>query len=870
MSPMMLQYLSIKEQNKDSILLFRLGDFYEMFFEDAKIASNELELVLTGKDCGLEERAPMCGIPYHSCEGYIARLIEKGYKVAICEQVEDPATAKGLVKRDIVRVITPGTVIEESMLDESCNNYLCAVSFQGDNCGICFADISTGEVKITEFAGKELLEKVKGELGRISPKEVLLNSESEYTDEIKKYCADRIGSCLTPLKSEYFDLSQSEEVITKHFKVESSSKIGLIPGSSSAVALSVALTYLYETQMSGLERITDISLYSDSQFMRLDITAMRNLELTSTLRSGEKKGSLLWVLDKTKTAPGRRMIRKWIEQPLINFAEITARHNAVEELTQNPIICGEIREALTGVLDIERIMTRISYGTAGGRELRALAQTASKLPAVKNQLSSLHSKLLQNANTEIDDLQDIYSLIDSIIVEEPPFSVKEGGIIKEGYNSELDLLRNDVNDGKGVIAEVEAAEKEKTGIKNLKVRYNKVFGYYIEVTNSFLDKVPEHYIRKQTLTNCERYITDELKKLESRVLGAKERSVDLEYQIFTQLRNRVNDELLRIQRTANALARVDVLCSLATVANNNNYCRPEINDAGRLKIIDGRHPVVEQMVTLPFVPNDTLLDIDQNRCAIITGPNMAGKSTYMRQVALITIMAQIGSFVPASSADIGIVDAVFTRVGASDDLTTGQSTFMVEMSEVAFILENATQNSLLILDEIGRGTSTYDGMAIARAVLEYVSDKKKIGAKTLFATHYHELTVLEGMLTGVKNYNIAVKKHGDNITFLRRIIRGGTDDSYGIDVAKLSGVPSAVINRAKQILKQLESDNPQIVVKATTEQKEETSAQMSLGSTQTEKLLDELSNLDVNTLTPIESMTKLFEICDLAKKLKLR
>lgn len=865
---MISQYLGIKEQNKDSILLFRLGDFYEMFFDDAILASKELELVLTGKDCGMEKRAPMCGIPYHSSEGYIARLIEKGYKVAVCEQLEDPSTAKGLVKRGVVRIITPGTVIEDSMLEESRNNYLAAVCEDGSSFGVCFADISTGEVKTIEFSGGDALRKLKTELGRVTPREVLLNAESKNSSEIKAFCDERINCCVTVLDNAYFDVDESEKVISRHFRAESPSAVGINTGSVSAVSLSVALLYLYETQKSGLERITEVHSYSENQYMNLDVTAIKNLELTATLRAGEKKGSLLWVLDKTKTAPGRRMIRKWIERPLNSFAEINKRLNAVEELTENSIACENLRDALSGVLDMERIMTRISYGTAGGRELRALAQTISHIPKIREHLQPLRSALLKEIYENIDPLDDVYNLIDSIIVDEPPFSVKEGGIIKEGYSPELDVLRNDMTDGKSIIAEVETAEREKTGIKNLRVRYNKVFGYYIEVTNSFKDKVPENYIRKQTLTNCERYITDELKKLESRVLGAKERSTDLEYQIFKGLRDSVSGELVRIQNTAGALAKIDVLCSLATVANTNNYCRPSINNDGRIRIADGRHPVVEQMLKLPFVPNDTLLDERDNRCAIITGPNMAGKSTYMRQTALITIMAQMGSFVPASSADIGIVDAVFTRIGASDDLTTGQSTFMVEMSEMAYIIENATSKSLLILDEIGRGTSTYDGMAIARAVLEYVTDKKRIGAKTLFATHYHELTALEGIIGGVKNYNIAVKKHGDNITFLRRIIRGGADDSYGIDVAKLSGIPATVINRAKQVLKQLESDNPQIVVR-NEQLSNETEQQISFGTTQTEKLLDELGSLDVNTLTPIECMNKLSELSGIAKKISL-
>ena len=865
MSPMMLQYLSIKEKHKDSILMFRLGDFYEMFFDDAETASEELDLVLTGKDCGLEKRAPMCGIPYHSCEAYIARLIDKGYKVAICEQVEDPATAKGLVKRDIVRVITPGTVIEESMLDESRNNYLCAVSIKNGCCGVCFIDSSTGETTVTEIVGSDSVEKVKTELGRFMPKEVLLDSSCEYTKELEDYCKNRIKSYPSLLDSETFDEIKGEEVLKNHFKVETTAKLGVLPGSAVVSTLAAAISYLYRTQMSGLDRITKVQFYTDNQFMKLDYTAMRNLELTSTLRSNEKRGSLLWVLDKTKSAMGRRLVRKWVEQPLVNFTDINSRHNAVEELCEKSIECSSLVDFLSNIHDIERIMTRISYGTATGKEMRSLSFTASFLPKIKEILSKFNSNLLKNSFKELDELQDIYNMIDAIIVDEPPATVKDGGIIKEGFNKELDFLRNDLSDGQNVIKMVEEQEKERTGIKSLKVRYNKVFGYYIEVTNLFKDKVPEHYIRKQTLVNGERYITDELKDLEARVLGAKERSVQLEFRIFEELRLKIKDQMSRIQRTADVLATVDVLCSFSRVAQSNNYCRPKMNNDGRINIQNGRHPVVEQMLALPFVPNDTLLDNAENRCAIITGPNMAGKSTYMRQVALAVIMAQIGSFVPATSADIAITDAVFTRVGASDDLTTGQSTFMVEMSEVAHIIKNATNRSLLVLDEIGRGTSTYDGMSIARAVLEHVSDKNKIGAKTLFATHYHELTVLEGVLGGTKNYNIAVKKHGDDITFLRRIVRGGADESYGIEVAKLSGIPDSVIKRAKQILKQLENDNPEIIM-SRDRPKTNQSSQMSFETSESEKILDELRCLDVNTLTPIEAMSKLFEISDRAKK----
>ncbi|MDD4698716.1 MAG: DNA mismatch repair protein MutS [Oscillospiraceae bacterium] len=862
LSPMMRQYMEIKEKNRDSIVFFRLGDFYEMFYDDAEIASKELDLVLTGKLCGTEERAPMCGIPYHSCEGYIARLIEKGYRVAICEQTEDPATAKGLVKRDVVRVITPGTVIEDSMLDESRNNYLASICISESTCGVCFIDASTGDVSLTEFSNNNTIERLIGELGRFLPKEVLSDNLIFNNKQLKQFVSDRMDCCITILDDDYFEKAAATEVLKNHFKVDSLDKKGLTEGSPATSALAAAIRYLGETQMSGLDRISEVNLYTDSQYMRLDMSAMRNLELCETMRGKEKKGSLLWVLDKTKTAMGKRLIRKWIEQPLISVTEITARLNAVDELAADTVMRGEIREYLSGIHDIERLMTRIVYGTAGARELKSLSYTASKLPYIKELLRGAKSNLLKNADIQIDELTDVCELIENAIVEEPPFSVREGGIIKEGYNPQVDILRADMTDGKGVIARVEADEKERTGIKTLKVRYNRVFGYYIEVSNSFVDKVPPEYIRKQTLANCERYITDELKTLEARVLGAKDRSVQLEYQIFDGIRNFVAEQLTRIQNTAQAISQLDVLCSLAEIAVKNNYCRPSINTEKRLNIVSGRHPVVEDVLRQPFVPNDILLDSGDNRCAIITGPNMAGKSTFMRQVAIIVLMAHIGSFVPAQSADIGITDAIFTRVGASDDLAAGQSTFMVEMSEVANILKNATSDSLVIFDEIGRGTSTYDGMSIARAVLEYVADKKKLGAKTLFATHYHELTTLESQIKGVKNYNAAVKKHGDEITFLRKIVRGGADDSYGIEVAKLSGIPDVVINRAKQILKKLETEGaPQITVKA------DEIGQLPMELLGAKVLLDELKALDVNALTPIEAMNMLFDFISRAKEL---
>ena len=865
LSPMMRQYLEIKEQNKDSLLFFRVGDFYELFFDDAVLASRELEIVLTGKECGLEERAPMCGVPYHSCEGYIARLIEKGYRVAICEQTEDPALAKGLVKRDIVRVVTPGTVLEDSMLDESRNNYLASVFFKGKDFGLCFVDASTGAVSVTEITGSDASQRVQAELGRFNPKEIITVNELADKKDIRAFLHDRMQCCVTMIDPERFDSGIAEAAILRHFKVASVSEKGLIAGSLSVSALGAALDYLLKTQMSGMERISEINVYSDNQFMRVDVTAMRNLELCETMRNKEKRGSLLWVLDKTKTAMGKRLIRKWICQPLMDRMALETRYNGVDELVGNMPLTGDLREQLSDVHDIERLMTRIVYGTAGGRELRSLCFTMQKLPEIKTLLSGCKSRILQNADCDIDVLEDLCELIDKAIVDEPPFSVREGGIIREGYNDEVDLLRSDLTGGKEIISRIEVEEREKTGIKTLKVRYNKVFGYYIEVTNSFKEMVPDNYIRKQTLTNCERFITDELKTIEARVLGAREHGAQLEYQIFDGIRRQVADALPRVQATADALATVDVIASFAEVAVRNNYCRPTLNMTGALNIVNGRHPVVELLSSMPFVPNDTVLDNASNRCAIITGPNMAGKSTYMRQVAIIVLMAQIGAFVPALSAEIPITDAIFTRVGASDDLASGQSTFMVEMSEVAHILKNASSKSLLILDEIGRGTSTYDGMSIARAVLEFVCDKKKIGAKTLFATHYHELTALEEQIDGVKNYNIAVKKRGDDITFLRRIVRGGADDSYGVEVAKLSGIPNAVIERAKEILHSLESEGGAATPKITGD---EANMQITFELHSAKQLLEELKLLDVNTLTPIECMTALNGFVQKAREVK--
>lgn len=850
---MMKQYFKIKEQNKDSILFFRLGDFYEMFYDDAKIASKELELTLTGRDCGQAERAPMCGVPFHSCEGYIARLVAKGYKVAICEQTEDPATAKGLVKRDIIRVITPGTVMESSMLDEGRNNYICCMFSDSKKIGLCFCDISTGELYATEISGSDSVNSLTSQLASYNPREILIGGDIVKIKSLPAFIKSKLSAGVEMLRDESFDNKVCAEIVKAQFGEE----MQCISDSQVLIsAIGALINYLKETQKNGLERINKIELYSDKQYMNLDYNTQRNLELTATMLNKEKRGSLLWVLDKTKTAMGKRLIRSWLEHPLLNVSAINNRQSAVEELVNNNMLRLDIMDALSGIFDIERLMTRIVYGSANGRELRSLAAALQKLPQLSELVADCSAKYLKKVYKEIDLLEDIYNLIDSAIVEEPPFSVREGGMIKKGYNPDLDILLTDMNDSKGILARIEAEQREKTGIPKLRVGYNKVFGYYIEVTNSYKDLVPETYIRKQTLTNCERYITQDLKDIEGRILGAKDRSVAMEYTLFDNVRKTVADNLERIQKTAKAIAVLDVLASLANVAADNRYVRPEVNLSTVIRLKDSRHPVVEALLNdTPFVPNDVYLDSAGERVAIITGPNMAGKSTYMRQVALIVLMAQMGSFVPASSATIGVVDSIFTRVGASDDLASGQSTFMVEMSEVANIVKSATSKSLLILDEIGRGTSTFDGMSIARAVLEYCADRKKLGAKTLFATHYHELTVMQDLLDGVKNYSIAVKKRGDDITFLRRIIPGGADDSFGIEVAKLAGLPNSIINRAKEILKELESgSNAPTVIKEKSKD-----MQMSLISNDN-AVVERLSEVDLNTLTPIEAINLLYEL----------
>ena len=856
LSPMMKQYFDIKEENKDSILFFRLGDFYEMFYEDAKLASKELELTLTGRDCGQEERAPMCGVPFHSAESYIARLVAKGYKVAICEQTEDPKSAKGLVRRDIIRVITPGTVMESSMLDESENNFLCSMYAEKSTVGIAFCDISTGQLQVSRFKTDGDLSQLKNQLTSYSPKELLISGKLARDKALHLFIRDRLTNAAVS-HPDCDGLLDCTALVEAHFDKENMAKIADMP--EVIIAVGILMSYLKDTQKTGLERIDSIEFHSEDRYMKLDYNTRRNLELTRTMIAKEKKHSLLWVLDKTKTAMGKRLMKFWVEHPLLSVTAILKRQKAVEELVGDTVNRLEFTAGLCGIFDIERLMTKIVYGSANARELRSLYQALENLPVLKNTLSGFSSKLLSELYNDIDTLEDIRELIDTAIVDDPPFSVREGGLIREGYSQPLDEIKRDMTDSTSLLARIEAEQKEATGIPKLKVGYNRVFGYYIEVTNSYKNLVPESYIRKQTLTNCERFITPELKELENRILGAKDRCVAIEYELFNDVREQVALNLDRIERTARAIAILDVLVSLANVASDNRYTRPEITQNTVIRLKDSRHPVVEALKSdSMFVPNDVMLDNMENRIAIITGPNMAGKSTYMRQVALIVIMAQMGGFVPASYAEIGLCDAVFTRVGASDDLASGQSTFMVEMNEVASIVKNATAKSLLILDEIGRGTSTYDGMSIARAVLEYVADKKKLGARTLFATHYHELTVMEELLDGVKNYNIAVKKRGDEITFLRRIVPGGADESYGVEVAKLAGLPDSIIERAKEILKELNANAPK--EEAPFKPSEEESMQLSLMPSSDGMIEQKLRSVDVNTLTPIEAMNLLYEL----------
>jgi len=853
LTPMKRQYNEIKERNSDCILFFRLGDFYEMFDEDAKIASRELDLTLTTRDRGKpkEEQTPMCGVPYHSVDAYIARLVQKGYKVAICEQLQDPATTKGLVERDITRIVTPGTVTESCMLEESRNNYYACLYGEDGKFGLAFCDISTGAFFATTCADAAA---VASELGRFAPAEILRCNASDpmIDDAIFR----RLSCCVNEGAEEQFTLSLSQAVLESHFSATVEA-LGLASFPAALIASGTLLKTLLTLQKNDLAHIRQLQYYTTGRFMELDMDARRNLELTETMRAKEKKGSLLWVLDKTRTAMGGRMLRSWLEKPLLDPLEIERRLSAVEELVESTIQRSELIEALRDVSDFERVMTRIVTGTVNCRDLLGLARGLRALPAVKAQLAPLDSALLKKLNESIDSLEDCATFIENTIVDEPPLTVREGGIIRDGANAEVDRLRSIMNGGKDIILAIEAQEREKTGIRTLKVSYNRVFGYYIEVSKSFIDQVPQDYIRKQTLANCERYITQELKELENQVLTAKDQLTALEYQLFQQLREALASQAARVQLTAAAVASVDALCSLAAVAVQQGYCRPEITMNNEISITYGRHPVVERMLNDSlFVPNDTELGRTDHLVSIITGPNMAGKSTYMRQVALIVLMAQIGSFVPARSARIGIVDRIFTRIGASDDLASGQSTFMVEMSEVASILKYATSKSLLILDEIGRGTSTYDGMAIARAVLEYAANPKKLGAKTLFATHYHELSTMEDRLPNVKNYNIAVKKRGDKMIFLRKIVPGSTDDSYGVEVAKLAGLPAAVVTRAREILAELESEAGIVRIEKAVEAED----QMSMLDLRGQQLCDALAAITVETLTPIEAMNELYKL----------
>lgn len=871
LTPMMQQYMETKKEYKDCILFYRLGDFYEMFFDDALTASKELEITLTGKNCGLEERAPMCGVPYHAVDSYLNRLVEKGYKVAICEQVEDPKQAKGIVKRKVIRIVTPGTNLNTQALDETKNHYIMAIFYDAGRYGVSVADVSTGDYFLTEIENET---KLFDEIYKFSPSEIICN-EALYMsgaglDELK----NRMKVTISALDAWYFDEEICKKTLKEHFKTSTLESLGIADYDCGVIAAGVLLQYLIETQKTSLSHITKLTNYVTGKYMLIDSSSRRNLELCETLREKQKRGSLLWVLDKTKTAMGARTLRKYVEQPLIDKAEIIRRLDAVEELKNEAISREEIREYLTPVYDLERLVGKISYQSANPRDLIAFKSSLSMLPHIRYILKEMKAPLLQELYGQIDPLEDLCSLVEQSILDEPPLAMKEGGIIKDGYSEEVDKLRKAKTDGKTWLAELEQKEREKTGIKNLRIKYNKVFGYYLEVTNSFKEMVPDYYIRKQTLANAERYSIPELKELEDVILGAEDKLYALEYELYCGVRNRIADEIVRIQETAKAVAAVDTFASLALVAERNQYVRPKINEKGTIDIKDGRHPVVERMIpNNMFIANDTYLDDKKNRVAIITGPNMAGKSTYMRQTALIVLMAQIGSFVPASSANIGLVDRIFTRVGASDDLASGQSTFMVEMTEVANILRNATSNSLLILDEIGRGTSTFDGLSIAWAVVEHISNARLLGAKTLFATHYHELTELEGKIDSVNNYCIAVKEKGDDIVFLRKIVRGGADRSYGIQVAKLAGVPDTVISRAKEISEQLSDADITTKVREMSVQGQETKgkqtkkmdvvdmAQMSLFDTVTDHdVIEELKTMDISHMTPMDAMNALYQL----------
>ena len=861
-SPMMQHYLDTKNQYKDCILFYRLGDFYEMFFDDAINVSRELELTLTGKDCGQEERAPMCGIPYHAAEGYISRLISKGYKVAICEQLEDPKQAKGIVKRDVIRVVTPGTVMEANLLDDRKNNYIMSIYKNGIYFGVTVCDITTGDFRSTEIKDTNNFATLLDEISKYSPAELIVNQMMFDSQEEITKIKERFDVYVTKLEESKF--INDAEALENRFKIvddEDNILEDITVNMLSISATNALLSYLLDTQKNTLDHINKLVIYNTAKYMALDINARRNLEITEKLRDKSKKGTLLWVLDKSATSMGGRLLRRWLSNPLIDANKINKRLDAVQELKDNLMLRGELIESLKRVYDIERLAGKISYGSANGRDLISLKNSASQLPKIKNILSEAKSELLKELYEDLDVLEDIYELIDKTIVDEPPISVKEGGLIKLGFDEEVDKLKTATTDGKNWIISLEAEEREKTGIKNLKVGFNKVFGYYIEVSKSNISLVPDRYIRKQTLTNGERYITEELKKLENQILGAEEKVVNLEYNIFVVAREKIETQVERLQKSAEIIATMDALCSFATVADDQDYVRPQVDNSGVIDIKNGRHPVIEKILPSGgFVQNDTYLDRVENRLSIITGPNMAGKSTYMRQVALITLMAQCGSFVPASSARIGVVDKIFTRVGASDDLSMGQSTFMVEMMEVAQILREATANSLVILDEIGRGTSTYDGLSIAWAVAEYISNKEKCGAKTLFATHYHELTDLENKLEGVKNYSVAVKEKGEDIIFLRKIVKGGTDESYGVHVAKLAGVPQIVTKRANEILKSIERKNVLNNKKMEKQDKSQTEGQLTMYNYKLAELAQELDKVDVNQLTPIDALNTLVRI----------
>lgn len=877
LSPMMVHYCQTKCAYKDSILFYRLGDFYEMFFEDAKTVSRELELTLTGKDCGLSERAPMCGIPYHAAETYINRLIDKGYKVAICEQVEDPKTAKGIVKREVTRVVTPGTNLNMQELDEGKNNYLMAIVCVGDHFGVSTADITTGDCYVTEIDEEQ---KLWDEINKFLPAEIICNDAFLVSGVDVDDLRNRLHISVFALESWYFGDDLCKQTLLEHFKISSLEGLGLADYDSGVIAAGSLFRYLLDTQKNTMEHMNKIIPYTTDRYMVIDSSSRRNLELVETLREKQKRGSLLWVLDKTKTAMGARMLRNFVEQPLIDADAINERLDAVTELNMQAMLREEIREYLNPVYDLERLVSRISYRSANPRDLLAFKMSLEMIPHIKNLLVNFTSPLLVRINEQMDGLEDLYTLLEASITEDPPLAVKEGGIIREGYNEQVDTYRNSKTQGKSWLAQLEAEEKEKTGIRNLKIKYNKVFGYYLEVTNSFKDLVPEYYTRKQTLTNAERYITPKLKELEDMILGAEDKLFALEYDLFCQVREELAAQIPRIQETAKAIAQLDVYASLSVVAQRNNYVRPTVNTKGVIDIKNGRHPVVEKMINNDmFIANDTYLDNGSKRVSVITGPNMAGKSTYMRQTALIVLMAQIGSFVPAEKAKIGVVDRIFTRVGASDDLASGQSTFMVEMTEVANILRNATAKSLLILDEIGRGTSTFDGLSIAWAVIEHISNTKLLGAKTLFATHYHELTELEGKIPGVNNYCIAVKERGDDIVFLRKIVKGGADKSYGIQVAKLAGVPDSVLDRAKELVDELVHTDITSTFKDLAENSRKTKPkavhydevdleQISLFDTvQDQDIIEELKNLDITMLTPMDAMNTLYR---LQNKLKNR